>query len=220
MRDGDSWLVARDLDMKESNRSPSNVKLRTYKIPRAKRLPAQPLLLTCTRWPRPTLANKLFHKMHPLVRDLYKRVLHAGKNYPTGLEHVKQVWKAALRNPQNCPACFSRATDDSVDAHLGGRQLLRTETNNMSSKTQISHRNGVVSSECEREIRAAVARGRHMVKEMVGVSQLKKYRSMRKRYGADGTTRSYREATSAGADHESLMALKQLEESASERFLP
>ena len=38
-------------------------------------------------------------------------------------------------------------------------------------------------AKCEKEIRLAVGRGRKMVNEMVGVVQLKKYRTMRRRYG-------------------------------------
>ena len=44
--------------------------------------------------------------MHPLVRDLYKRVLHVGRDYPTGLSHVRDVWKRAMRDPSNCPTCY------------------------------------------------------------------------------------------------------------------
>lgn len=46
--------------------------------------------------------------MHPLVRDLYKRVIYVGKDYPTGLDAVRQTWKAALRNPDNCPSCYGK----------------------------------------------------------------------------------------------------------------
>ena len=35
--------------------------------------------------------------MHPLVRDLYKRVLIVGRDYPTGLEHVKKKAKEYFR---------------------------------------------------------------------------------------------------------------------------
>jgi hypothetical protein len=162
--------------------------------------------------------QQAFQKMHPLVRDLYKRVLHAGRDYPTGLEHVKHVWKAALRNPRNCPACYSLASEDCSDSHR--RQSPRRDNNNVISMTQNAYRSGVVSSDCEREIRAAVARGRHMVKEMVGVSHLKKYRSMLKRYGADGKMRNHGESLRAnGADQDSQMDIKQLEESVRERFL-
>jgi predicted RNA-binding protein YlxR (DUF448 family) len=38
------------------------------------------------------------------------------------------------------------------------------------------------SRECERELRKAVGRGRFMVREMAGVIQLKKYRTLKKRY--------------------------------------
>jgi hypothetical protein len=94
-------------------------------------------------------------KMHPLVRDLYKRVLLAGRDYPTGIDHVKAAWKKALRNPRNCPSCYG--------ASGGG--------------------NDEETAACEREIRRAVAKGRHMVNEMAGVARLKKYRAMKERYG-------------------------------------
>lgn len=95
--------------------------------------------------------------MHPLVRDLHKRVLHVGKDYPTGLEHVKQVWKRALRNPNNCPSCTGADPSSSAAAA------------------------------CEEEILRAVHRGRFMVKEMIGVIQIKKYRAMKQRYDSSAT---------------------------------
>ena len=94
--------------------------------------------------------------MHPLVRDLYKRVLHVGRDYPTGLPHVKMVWKKALRNQANCPSCYSPNNFDS--------------------------------GACQEEILRAVHKGRLMVREMVGVIQIKKYRAMRARYGTDSQT--------------------------------
>jgi hypothetical protein len=36
--------------------------------------------------------------MHPLVRDLYKRALVVGVNYPQGMDYVRTTWKKALRN--------------------------------------------------------------------------------------------------------------------------
>lgn len=89
--------------------------------------------------------------MHPLVRDLYKRVIHVGREYPAGLDYVRVVWKKSLKNQNNCPSCF-------VDPK---------------------------SDECEREVRKAVAVGRRMVAEMVGVTQLKKYRAMKQRYDSN-----------------------------------
>lgn len=35
--------------------------------------------------------------MHPLVRDLYKRVLTVGRDYPSGLSHVREKAKEAFR---------------------------------------------------------------------------------------------------------------------------
>jgi len=91
--------------------------------------------------------------MHPLVRNLYKRVLHVGHDYPTGMDHVKKVWKKALRNPKNCPSCYT------------------------------SHGNVQLNDKsCQEELMFAIHRGRTMVQEMIGVIQLKKYRAMRARY--------------------------------------
>ena len=84
--------------------------------------------------------------MHPLVRDLWKRVVWVGRDYPTGLDHVKAVWKSALRNPENCPSWYTNGGGD------------------------------------EEELLRAVHKGRQAVKEMIGVIQLKKYRSLKQRY--------------------------------------
>ncbi|EQC37183.1 hypothetical protein SDRG_05409 [Saprolegnia diclina VS20] len=76
--------------------------------------------------------------MQPRVRDLYKRFLVVGKDYPLGLEYVRPKVKESF---------FKQAA-------------LADEA----------------------EIKKAVSRGRWMVKEMIGVIQLKKYRAMNQRY--------------------------------------
>ena len=109
--------------------------------------------------------------MHPLVRDLYKRALIVGRDYPhpDGLEYVRRVWKAALRDGKNCPSCYTqgRGAGDGGDG----------------SSSAAPKPNCLADPKCEKEIRLAVGRGRKMVNEMVGVIQLKKYRTMRRRYG-------------------------------------
>lgn len=77
--------------------------------------------------------------MHPKVRDLYKRILFAGRTYPhpQGLEFVKQKAKKEFEK--------------------------RKDLNN------------------EQDILKAVAYGRYMVREMVAVSQLHKYRTLKDR---------------------------------------
>ena len=76
--------------------------------------------------------------MNPVVRDLYKRFIWAGRVYPGGLEVVRRRAKEA----------FFR------NAHL---------------KDEV-------------EIKKAVAVGRYMVKELIAVAQLKKYRAIKKNY--------------------------------------
>lgn len=76
--------------------------------------------------------------MHPHVRNLYKRFLYVGKDYPLGLNYVREKVKCAFLNNK-----------DVVD---------------------------------ELELRRAIHKGRYMVKEMIGVIQLKKYRAMNDRY--------------------------------------
>lgn len=105
--------------------------------------------------------------MHPLVRDLYKRVVYVGRDYPLGMDYVRKTWKQALRNEENCLSCYSNPN----------------------------------SLECEKEIRIAVGKGRHMVREMIGIIQLKKYRAMKQRYG--------------GSDDELMDKMQHLEQKAS-----
>ena len=79
--------------------------------------------------------------MRPIVRDLYKRIILVGREYPLGLPWVRKKAKAWFR--QNA------ALEDTAD------------------------------------VNRAVATGRYMVKEMIGVIQLKKYRAMKQRYYDD-----------------------------------
>ena len=44
--------------------------------------------------------------------------------------------------------------------------------------------------QCEKELRKAVGKGRYMIREMIGVIQLKKYRSMNQRYGRNSQSSS------------------------------
>mmetsp|Transcript_12817 Transcript_12817/g.15682 ORF Transcript_12817/g.15682 Transcript_12817/m.15682 type:complete len:110 (+) Transcript_12817:511-840(+) len=97
--------------------------------------------------------------MHPLIRDLYKRAIVVGRDYPLGLEYVRNTWKKALQDPNN--STFENIKDTKLQ---------------------------------EKELRKAVGRGRYAIREMIGVIQLKKYRTMRRRYGGglldvDGETK-------------------------------
>ena len=129
--------------------------------------------------------------MHPLVRNLYKRVLHVGGNYPTGMDHVKQMWKKALRNPQNCPSCYN-PTDGSPLACLSSSLTVsssptlsgKNKLHESKQKEQLEQQE--IPKECYEELLRAVHRGRQMVKEMIGVIQLKKYRAMKQRYDDGG----------------------------------
>lgn len=98
--------------------------------------------------------------MHPLVRDLYKRALTVGKDYPLGLDYVRKTWKNAIHNPENCPSCYPPTSTLDNSTH---------------------------AIDCEKEIRKAVGKGRYMIREMVGVIQLKKYRTLKKRYDQNYT---------------------------------
>lgn len=116
--------------------------------------------------------------MHPLVRDLYKRALVVGRDYPLGLEYVRRTWKKALRNPENCPACYQNVV---VGAEDGTAIPVLPPYNR----------------EQERQLHKAVGRGRFMVREMIGVIQLKKYRSMKQRYGQKDGDEAAAAATAA-----------------------
>jgi hypothetical protein len=77
-------------------------------------------------------------RLHPKVRDLYKRLLFAGKDYPQGLGYVRSKAK---------PWILQNAS-------------LTDET----------------------EIKKKVATGRFYVRELFAVINLKKYRTIKKRY--------------------------------------
>ena len=74
--------------------------------------------------------------------------------------------------------------DDSVD-----RMRMMTTTN----------------PQCQKELHKAVARGRFMVREMVGIIQLKKYRTMKQRYGDDEATKN---SSSGGVLQQAMQALE------------
>lgn len=76
--------------------------------------------------------------MHPLVRDLYKRFLLVGKDYPGGINIIKNKTKEEFNKNKNL--------------------------NN------------------EIDIKKAVGRGRYMIRELIGIIQLKKYRTIKSKY--------------------------------------
>lgn len=89
-------------------------------------------------------------QMHPLVRDLYKRAIFVGKDYPNGIEFVRQAWKKAIR------------------------------------ESSITYQDGQDPVQAEKELRKAVGKGRYAIREMIGVIQFKKFRTMKRRYGDRG----------------------------------
>jgi len=91
--------------------------------------------------------------MHPLVRDLYKRVVSVGRDYPSGLAEVRRIAKDKFRKHKDLA---------DLDA-----------------------------------IKRAVHYGRYLLKEMIGVVQLKKFRTLKRRYDHDDDDR--REPPSSSA---------------------
>src|SRR5210317_757681 len=86
---------------------------------------------------------------------MHSSALIVGKDYPhpDGIEYVRRKWKEALRDPKNC-------------------QLLPNDNNDHD-----------ITKENERILRKAVGKGRYVIREMEGTIMLKKYRTMRRRYG-------------------------------------
>ena len=133
-------------------------------------------------------------KIHPLVRDLYKRALVVGNDYPLGLDYVRRTWKDALRNPSNCPSCY-------VDAD-GRRQYQQDGGSVNESVTPIPY--DEYTPEQEKELRRAVGKGRFMIREMIGVIQLKKYRSMKQRYDDTHNSSYYQKILQKAVDDHSV----------------
>lgn len=76
--------------------------------------------------------------MDPKVRDLYKRFLYIGRDYPLGLAYVREKAKHAFMQ----------------NSHL----------------------------EDMTEIKKAIKKGRFIIRDLIGVIQMKKYRALNSRY--------------------------------------
>lgn len=148
--------------------------------------------------------------MHPLVRDLYKRVLIVGRDYSFGLNHVKTTWKRAIRNPQNCPSCFIINNQDNDAQAVPLSSILHdTTSNNNGNDVSLLHQ----KQRCNEEIMYAVQNGRNMVKEMMGIIQLKKYRTMNQRYGGDsGNTETQSMVMANSADKNPVCSANDVEQ--------
>jgi hypothetical protein len=124
--------------------------------------------------------------MHQLVRNLYKEAIYVGRDYPLGLEKVRTEWKKALRNPKNCPSCYDSIHLPTVD---GDTITCDSDASSDPAAGAVvatpkkMHSKEFPNPNCERELRKAVGKGRYMIREMIGVIQLKKYRSLKRRYG-------------------------------------
>ena len=107
------------------------------------------------RTPLKISTNASLSYTNNLPNSNHSSALIVGKDYPhpDGLDYVRRKWKEALRDPQNC-------------------KLIPNNNNDVD-----------IAKENERILRKAVGRGRYLIREMEGTIQLKKYRTMRRRYG-------------------------------------
>jgi hypothetical protein len=123
--------------------------------------------------------------MHPLVRNLYKEAIYVGRDYPLGLDKVRREWKKAIRNPKNCPSCYNfirLPTDDGDNITCDSAAPSDHAAGTVATPKKM-HSKEFPNPNCERELRKAVGKGRYMIREMIGIIQLKKYRSLKRRYG-------------------------------------
>ena len=116
--------------------------------------------------------------MHPLVRDLFKRFLVVGRDYPLGLSHVRAKAKAAI-------LANAGLTDElAIKRAVGrGRWMVRRTPPPSGGPS----RERPVGDDKPRPSRS-VGLSRlslSQVNELIGVIQLRKYRTLRKRYASD-----------------------------------
>lgn len=123
--------------------------------------------------------------MHPLVRKLYKEAIHVGRDYPSGLDKVRMEWKKAIRNPKNCPSCYNFVPLQTKNEIISDSSSKDHEQDTIAVPKRM-HSKENPNPDCERELRKAVGKGKYMIREMIGVIQLKKYRSLRQRYDDSG----------------------------------
>lgn len=115
--------------------------------------------------------------MLAIIRDLYKRFLLAGRVYPQGLDHVREKAKAGKA------VNFNSTRDDSFPENpstaLSITPLPIQITHAFFNTSAFLLNRDLVD---EVSIKKAIALGRYQVRELVAISQLHKYRAMRKRY--------------------------------------
>lgn len=121
--------------------------------------------------------------MHPFVRDLYRRFITVGREYPGGMTVVRDkvrtvsvlrtVIHAGGRLPDTSPTgrCLHELTVSS-----------RSSPPTLCAQAKAAFK-AQAGLKTEDELFRAVAAGRRMVQELAGVTQLAKYRAMRRRYG-------------------------------------
>ena len=122
--------------------------------------------------------------MHPLVRNLYKEAIYVGRDYPLKWSRLRKLWKKGIRNPKNCQSCYDFVrlpVEHSGDKIYDFVSLDRAAVTVAIPKKM--HSKDYPNKNCERELRKAVGKGRYMIREMIGVIQLKKYRSLKRCYG-------------------------------------
>ena len=140
--------------------------------------------------PRFILIFEGIANMHPLVRNLYKEAIFVGRDYPLGLDKVRREWKKAIRNPENCPSCYNivarlSVADDGDCSNVDRDSAFLDKEGTVAAIPKKMHSKENPNPDCERELRKAVGKGRYMIREMIGVVQLKKYRSLKRQYSND-----------------------------------
>ena len=114
------------------------------------------------------------------VRNLYKRIIITGRDYPAGLDYVRQKAKAEfakrahIRDDVEARATPLARHSARAAQHVGA--LWQAYFRHRASRADPP-----ACAACP-QLKRAVHYGRWMVKEMIGVIGLKKYRTMKARY--------------------------------------
>ena len=110
--------------------------------------------------------------MRPIVRDLYKRFLIAGRHYPQGLQFVREKAKAAFFENADILTREPVTPDrlNFVNNLISDKKLFTFDSQNSSIDVN------------EINFKKAISKGRFWVREIMAISKMSKYRAMKSRY--------------------------------------
>lgn len=156
--------------------------------------------LSVSTFPAPTPLH--LGSMDPRVRDLYRRFLFVGRDYPLGLRYVRDTVKRAFKDTHIPPAVTAQPSMSSARIPSGAGPASSPAPAPSSVPASAS---SPAALSRDAALHRAVTKGRYMVREMEALIQLKKYRQLRKAYGHEQSSATVQPSSADLAEIERMV---------------